>query len=306
MTAPALPDPRPPVQRRHLLRVPRSVRTTAAGQRLLAHHRRRSTRREVRRHPERFAQVTTCCLFIGHVKSGGSLIGAMLDAHPRAVLADEVDVVAQVEAGLDREQIFTLLLRGARREARGGRVTARRLEPYSLAVPGQWQGRHERLEVIGDTRAGPTTRRLGDDLGRLERLRTVVGDTRSTFVHVVRNPYEPISAMVRRSGRSVDDAVADHREQCRRLDELRVRIPGQDLFTSRYEDLVADPRGHLRALLAFLGLVADDGYLDACAALVRPAAVRERDRIDWTEAQRDEVAATIAAHGFLDGYGYDR
>jgi hypothetical protein len=305
MSAPPVPDPRPPVQRRGILRVPRSVRRSATGRRLLARRRHRLTRREVRRHPDRFAQVTTCCLFIGHVKSGGSLVGAMLDAHPRAVLADEVDVVAQVEAGLDREQIFTLLLRGARREARDGRVTARRLEPYSLAVPGRWQGRYEQLEVIGDTRAGPTTRRLGDDPERLDRLRAVVGDRRLAFVHVVRNPYEPIGAMVRRSGRTISDAIDDHRGQCRRLDELRARVPAGDLLTLRYEDLVADPRRHLAGLLAFLGLEGDDGHLDACAALLRPEAVRERDRIDWTRAQRDEVGATIAAHDFLAGYGYD-
>jgi hypothetical protein len=260
----------------------------------------------VRRQPHRFDGVQTCCLFLGHVKSGGSLIGSMLDAHPDTVLADEMDVVAQVDAGLDREQIFTLLLRGARRQAREGRVTARRLTPYSLAVPGQWQGEYERLRVVGDSRAGPTTRALGDELPRLAQLQAVMGETRLAFVHVVRNPYESISAMVRRSGRTVENAIADHRDQCRRLVALRDRIPAQNLLMVRYEAFVADPRGHLHELLAFLGLEPSESYLEACTSLVRAEPVRERDRVRWSAHELAEVRGVIEQFDFLTGYEFQR
>jgi hypothetical protein len=283
----------------------RRVRRSRPGRWMLDRHRQVLTRRELRRQPDRFDDVQTCCLFLGHVKSGGTLLGAMLDAHPSTAIADEMDVVAQVGAGLDREQIFTLLVRGARREAENGRVTARRLDPYSLAVPGQWQGRHERLRVIGDSRAGPTTRALGDAPERLTALRSVMGDTRLVFVQVIRNPYEPIGAMVRRSGRSVEDATADHEAQCRRLVSLRERLPAEDVHTVRYEELVADPRRSLLALLGFLGLEPSPDHLDACTGLVRPVPVRERDRVPWTPSQIDTIEGLIARFGFLAGYGYD-
>jgi hypothetical protein len=293
-----------PVRRRIGMR--RRLLRSKVGQWVLRHRRELLTRREIRRQPHRFDEVETCCLFIGHVKSGGSLLAAVLDAHPDTAFADEMDVVAQVEAGLDREQIFTLLLRGAQREARGGRVTARRLTPYSLAVPEQWQGGYERLRVVGDSRAGPTTRALGEDVVRLARLRAVMGETRLVFVHVVRNPYESIGAMVRRSGRSVTNAVADHRQQCRRLAELRDRIPAQDLFTLRYEDFVIDPRRHLRELLTFLDLELSESYLEACSGLVRSEPVRERDLVRWEKRDLTEVGRVIARFDFLDGYGFER
>jgi hypothetical protein len=229
----------------------------------------------------------------------------VLDAHPDTAFADEMDVVAQVDAGLDREQILTLLLRGAQREARSGRVTARRLSPYSLAVPEQWQGGYERLRVLGDSRAGPTTRALGGDVLRLARLGAVMGETRLAFVHVVRNPYESIGAMVRRSGRSVANAVADHREQCHRLAELRDRIPAQDLFTVRYEEFVADPRRHLRELLGFLDLEPSEAYLEACAGLVRPEPVRERALVRWEKRDLADVARVIERFDFLTGYEFE-
>jgi hypothetical protein len=293
-----------PARRRIGIR--RSMLRSKAGRWVLRHRRELLTRREIRRQPHRFDQVETCCLFIGHVKSGGSLLGAVFDAHPDTAFADEMDVVAQVEAGLGREQIFTLLLRGAQREARSGRVTARRLTPYSLAVPEQWQGAYERLRVVGDSRAGPTTRALGDDVVRLVRLRAVMGETRLVFVHVVRNPYESIGAMVRRSGRSVTNAVADHRQQCRRLAELRDRIPVQDLFTLRYEDFVADPRRHLHELLAFLDLEPSESYLEACVGLVQPEPVRERDRVRWSAQDLTEVGEVIEQFDFLTDYEFQR
>jgi hypothetical protein len=307
MSQTSLPlERRPADQARRGIGLRRRWRRSRAGRWVVGQRRQVLTRREIRRHPGRFDEVETCCLFLGHVKSGGSLLGAMLDAHPATALADEMDVVAQAAAGLDRDQIFTLLLRGARREASNGRVTARRLDPYSLEVPGQWQGRYDRLQVVGDSRAGPTTRTLGDDPARLTTLRTVMGGTRLAFVHVIRNPYEPICAMVRRSGRSLDDAIADHDAQCRRLVELRDRIPPDDLITLRYEEVVRDPRRSLRELLDFLGLEPVGGYLEACAALVSPQPLRERDRVSWTSAQQQRVEESIARYPFLAGYGFER
>jgi hypothetical protein len=307
MTPTSMPSPRPELRSRSRhSNMLRRLRRSRPARWVLGRRRELLTRREIRANPRRFDDVEACCLFIGHVKSGGSLLGAMLDAHPQTSIADEMDVVAQVAAGLDRRQIFTLLLRGARREAQNGRVTARRLVPYSLAVTGQWQGGYERLRVIGDSRAGPTTRALGSDLDRLARLRSVMGETRVGFVHMVRDPYEPISAMVRRSGRVLDDAVDDHRQQCQRLAALRERIPQQDLLTVRYEELVADPRGQLRRVLTFLGLEASTAYLDACAKLVHPEPVRERDAITWTPQAIAAVEQATERYDFLSGYGFDR
>src|SRR4029453_15794203 len=42
----------------------------------------------VRRSPDRFAQVRTFCFFVGHNKSGTSLLGGLLDGHGPIVLAD--------------------------------------------------------------------------------------------------------------------------------------------------------------------------------------------------------------------------
>jgi hypothetical protein len=257
------------------------------------------------RDPARFRDVETICIFLGHVKSGGTLIGALLDAHPNAVMADEIDVLRYLHAGFRREQIFDLLLKGSRREAQKGRVTARRLEPYSLAVPAQWQGRHDVLRVIGESRAGPTTRRLAHDPELLRRLYERMGEVRPRFIHVVRNPYDPIAAMMVRGKRSFADAMSDYARQCRTLLGLRERIDPEDLFMVRYEDFVRRPRENIGRVCVHLGLEAGDDYRAACARIVDPAFRSERRLIEWSPERIDAVRALIERIPFLSRYGTD-
>jgi hypothetical protein len=290
---------------RRVGRSPLGRRVTASRTFRLADDTRRFAETSVRRamNPDAFRSVRTFCLFLGTVKSGGSLLGALLDAHPRAVLADEADVLRYLTSGFEREQIFHILAKNARREASKGRVTARRLEPYALAVPGQWQGRAVRPTVIGDSRAGPTTRRLGDRPELLTHLRDRLGDVEDRYIHVVRNPYDPISAMVRRGRRTLPDAIDDYAGQSRRMATLRARL-GERLLCVRYEDLVATPADQLGRVCDFLGLAAEPDHLSACADIVDPSRRPERHTVPWTRDTVAMVDRLIHQFDFLDGYAY--
>jgi Sulfotransferase family len=254
--------------------------------------------------PDAFAEVRTFVLFLGSVKSGGSLVGALLDAHARAVLSDEADPLRYLTAGFGRERTFHVLAKTARREALKGRVTARRLEPYALAVPGQSQGYAVQPIVIGDSRAGPTTRRLGARPELIGRLRDVLGDVEDRYIHVVRNPYDPISAMVRRGRRTLPDAIADYAGQSHRVATLRNRLGDERLLTVRYEDFVAAPGDQLRRVCDFVGLEAEPGYLAACAAIIDPSRSPERHSVPWTPDAVTAVDRLVRQFGFLDGYAY--
>jgi hypothetical protein len=278
------------------------LRSTGAVRSLEMARRSAATRYATRRAPGRFSEVDTLCVFIGHVKSGGSLVGSMLDAHPQALVSDEVDLLRYVEAGFDREQLCHLVEKGSRREAMKGRVTARRLDPYSLAVPGSLQGRSADVRVLGDVRAGPTTRRLGEHPELLDRLEEVMAPTEVRLVHVVRNPFDPISAMVRRGGRTFANATEDYAAQCRRLLRLRTAIPPERLLTVRYEEFTDDPRGRLAGLCTFLGLELDAEHLEACAGVVQKGRPGERTSVDWPEDAIVPVEALIESVPFLQGY----
>jgi hypothetical protein len=257
----------------------------------------------VRRTPDRFAQVRTFCFFVGHNKSGTSLLGGLLDAHHAIVLADELDALRYVEAGFARDHIFHLVERGSRNEARKGRVTARRLQPYSYRVPGQWQGDTQVPLVVGDSTSGASTRRLGARPDLTGRLRALMPGVDLRLIQVIRNPFDPISLMMVRGGRSFANAIDHYFAACEALAHIR-RAEGPALLPVRYEAFVGDPLRGLSSVCAFLGIDADREYLDACASIVRPRPDRGRELVPWTRSWIDDVERRLARFDFLEGYAY--
>ncbi len=80
------------------------------------------TRHERSADAETYADLHAFCLFIGYPKSGHSLVGALLDAHPDMVIARAVNPLALVVVdGQPRDEVFELLLDNARAEAARGR-----------------------------------------------------------------------------------------------------------------------------------------------------------------------------------------
>ncbi len=254
--------------------------------------------------PAAFAGVQTFCAFIGHNKSGTSMIGSLLDAHPEAVVADEVDVLKYVEAGFEREQIFHLLLRGSRRERLKGRVTARRLQAYSWLVPGQWQGRFRQVRVIGDGTAGTTTRKLGRDPDLLDRMQAVMGSIPVRFILVVRNPFDPISLIMIRGRRTFENAIDHYFTNAAHVARLQRKVGRENIHVVRYEAFIRQPEASLAGVCDFLGLAAGADYLQDCAAILHQAPEKSRMRVPWDPHWIDVVESQIRRFDFLSGYTY--
>jgi hypothetical protein len=258
-----------------------------------------------RRNPELFRDVRTFCFFVGHNKSGTSLVGGLLDAHPNVILSDEVDVLQYVEAGFSRDQIFHLLLKGSRAEARKGRVTARRLQPYSYWVQGGWQGRIANKPLaVGDSTSGSSTRRLGESPDLLDRLPRRMDGVDVRLIQVIRNPFDPISVSIVRGRRTFQDAIDRYFSACETLVEIRNRVGTSSLLAVRYETFVADPERGLEKVCRFVGVDADPEYLSACARIIRRRPDRSREMVEWTRSRIAQVERQIATFDFLDGYSY--
>ncbi len=258
------------------------------------------------RDPTAFADVKTFCLFVGHNKSGTSLIGSLLDAHPNVILADEVHALEYVSAGFRRDQLFHILLRGSRREFLKGRVTARRLTPYSYLVPGQWQGRYSTLRVIGDGASGSATQRFAKEPDLLQRVRNAMGAIDVKFIQVIRNPYDPISVMMVRGKRTFENAIDHYFANCDTLVELRKRLDSSSLLAVRYEDFVSQPEIRLSQLCRYLGIEPGDDYLKACGSILHKSPDRNRQMVTWDSRWIGVVKGKMAQYDFLQGYSFER
>jgi hypothetical protein len=248
-----------------------------------------------------FDDVRTFLLFVGQPRTGHSLVGALLDAHPNALVAHELDALKYVAAGYDRRRIFALLVRQERKRVATGHVSS---SEYTYGVPGQWQGRVQRLEVIGDKKGGRSTIRLGADIGLLDRLAdTVEVDVR--VVRVVRNPYDVIATMHRRApNRPFPDVIELFFSLETTVEDVRRRVDRRQFHEVGLEDLVADPSAELSGLCRFLDLPAPADYVEACSRIVFEAPRRTRDDAPWTPELLARVAARSSEHPALARYRF--
>lgn len=59
-------------------------------------------------------EVETFCLFLGYPRSGHSMIGALLNAHPNIMMSHEAEALKYVCAGFSRNQIYDIILNKAK------------------------------------------------------------------------------------------------------------------------------------------------------------------------------------------------
>ena len=246
-----------------------------------------------------FGDVDRFCLFVGYPRSGHSLVGSLLDAHPDAVIAHELDALRLVQVGFGRDQLFSSILRNSR--AYGDH----RKHVYDYTVPNQWQGRFRRIQVIGDKKGGRSTRRLADVPSLLNRLQGTVG-VPVRFIHVTRNPFDNIATMLRRAapGTALADVVQSYLALCATIATVKERAPAGSLLDIAHETLLAEPPAVMERLCRFLDLDPEPGYVKDCASILYSSPNRTREAVEWPREDRARVEEAIGRFEFLGHYSF--
>lgn len=254
------------------------------------------------RRRDSFRTVDSFCLFIGHQRSGHSLVSSLLNAHPEVVIANELDVLGMMSRGFSRNQIFALIVRRARFFADAGSI--QRQTGYDFSVPGQWQGRALRLRVLGAKKGPRTTQRLFRDRQLLSELKGKLGP-RIKAIHVVRNPFDNIATMAARLEISLGEAVEEYFKLCLELREVRSRLDTNELYTIRHEEFVRDAAPRLASLCEWLGVEPEAEYVRNSASVVFESPRKTRGAADWTPDLVAFVAKEISRFDFLEGYSFE-
>ena len=193
--------------------------------------------RESWKHVERY------CVFVGYPSSGHSLFGALLDAHREVMLSHELDALKYVRAHFSRDQLYALITERSKAFIASGGIW----NNYDYLVPGQWQGRFEKLRVIGDKKGGLSALQVREDPRVLNRLQSLV-KVPLALIHMTRNPYNVIATRLKRHREGMElawyaDRFFEHADGVR----IAREFAGPDrCFNVRHEDVVADTRGEGR------------------------------------------------------------
>jgi hypothetical protein len=262
--------------------------------------RRLEARRRWPRVAARFSELKTYCGFIGYHKSGHSLVAAMLNAHPAALIAHELDVLWLIDQGCSRQELLSML--------------AAREEEFS-ALDRRWMGYDYRIEtqldraplrVVGDKKGGSTTMRLFRQPELLDSLKDVVG-LPVKFIHVIRDPYDNISSWIQIvDGDELAAAIPRYFRLVSAIQRLRSGEGAPEIIDVHLEEFIASPREELRRILRFLDLDVHAEHIEACAEKVFAAPRRAREAVAWAEADIAQVAERAAAIPWLDRYTASR
>ncbi len=252
-----------------------------------------------RRSRAAFKDIQCYVMFIGQPRSGTSLVGSLLNAHRHTLFSQELNALKYILRGYSRNQLYWLIQKREQDFANGGR----RWTGYDYEVANQWQGRHEKLLVIGDKKAGCSSEIIRDHPNVVKMLEHRVG-VPVRMVHVVRNPFDTITTISRKRSRtSLSKTAGMYLDRCEtnwRLMEDR----GEAIATIHLEDMIADPRQHLIDLARFVGVTPDKEYVDACARILFSKPRQTKSSVDWPDELIDWVTQRIDKYPFLRGYNF--
>ncbi len=257
---------------------------------------------------ETFDAVHTYVMFIGIGRSGTTLIGSLLDAHPHIIIANEQATLKYLRPRVfSRSQIFRLLLDNSRQAAGTGRVGG---GGYSYAVPGQWQGRFGTLEVIGEkSKSARDVTWLTSSPALLETLAGVT-QARIRMMHITRNPYDTIATRAMRRRLSLERISREYFALCDKLQMLISRVDAVSEYDVEripvhLEDFIEDPRSQLAAICESLGVGAESDYLEDCARIVRNEPHKSRHDVAWNRNLVAHIQRNLEKIPILRRYSFE-
>ena len=286
--------------------------------------------------PHDFANIQTFCLFIGFARSGHTLIGELLNAHPEVTVGRETSVIKLMSENRkpSRERIFALIMRHSQR------VGSTHMG-YAYHVPVQY-GKSENIKVIGYKKGQTTSsflsRKVCDefyiDSDALNKIRYLPSRNpkakpyRLRAFFWVRNPFDIVATAAWKGwtrergelsrtpwtgsefpvdvGKEVlEGSIRAHFRLCAQNNAVLKAFGKEEIFRCKHEDFITHPREILVECADFLGVEALPEWLDACVSIVNPVPHKSRHKIDWTDEQRRRVEENMKKYDFLRGYSWD-
>ncbi len=189
-------------------------------------------------------------LFVGHAHSGHSLIGALLDAHPDVCLTNEVNVVKLIQQyQLNKEQIEKVLFHAYASNQIGWKNSA-----YKYNLKGGFQGMSDKPEVLGDKKAGGSTRIIFNHPEVYDDILKLYGD-RLRVIYVERNPLDVVAAYSYYMQQEPSlFHVNRYNENKAVVEAIQLKTPAKQWLTIKQNAFVNEPYNQLMSAYDFIGV----------------------------------------------------
>lgn len=245
--------------------------------------------------------LQTMCLFIGFPRSGHTLLGSLLDAHPNINIAHELHILKFIDTGyFTQNELLWLMKESARKFA----LLRCHWGDYDYFVEGQLQGRTDSLKVIGDKKGGAAVMILSEHPELLSTAKKLL-PYQWRFLQVVRNPYDNIATIARKDTGSIDSAIGFYSALCTKNQLVKSHLDDLEVKVIHHHEFLQNPKQQLDQLCHYLGLEAGEKYLDQCKDIIYESPNKPRYQINWTSNQKQKINDLIKQFDFLSDYQFD-
>ena len=285
--------------------------------------------------PSVINSVRKFVFFVGYARSGHSIIGSLLDAHPNVIIAHEYALfekwINDPQKHSNRRWLYTRLYNNSKCSyQQGHRKSKENRKGYSLHIASYWQGRYNQtIEVIGDKAGGMTTktyakavrRSNGQFVRAYNNLLTTVNVPVIT-IHAVRNPFDNIATMLLYNtgnrARKLNTSLEDPYDDATLLEkQIRAYFSQVESVTRMVEelqlnvteihsaDLIGNPKGTMSRLCATLEIECTEKYLGVCSEKIFDSPSVTRHLVKWPPVLKRTVEQKIQNYEFLHRYTFD-
>ncbi len=245
---------------------------------------------------EHFPSMKKFVLAVGNSRSGTSLVGAIIDAHPNMVCAHESRASQVHWAKYGRQKLLDEIFQMAASQRSMNRPSA----GYEYGIDHEPK-RPETIRTVGDKVHNPALLRLHGDPKLLPTMRDMVG-VPLRLVHVIRNPLDVVTTMHLRSGAPIIDRM---RWYFMHLDaglSVRAAVGEDDWLDVHLERLISDSVEQISRLTGHLGEPVHEEYLARCRKRIFNAPKFTRDLSIWPSEAKQELRFRAKLYGWLAPY----
>ncbi|KAI6661283.1 hypothetical protein LOD99_10063 [Oopsacas minuta] len=280
-------------------------------------------------------KIKNFIVFLGYPRSGGSIVGAVLDAHPHVVLSNEFNPVMRwtksergTIAKFNRFELFRNIKNAAWSDLHnngGTRSKTFNWKYYTLDIPGLFQGEYkDYIQIIGDKQDNHLVDYdTGNDDSKsfiqlLERFKDFVG-YQVKFFHTVRNPYDNIATVllyrlssrnqVIKSGKTInrpDILVSVIKQQFVLYEKIQRYLEyfGDRVLTLYHEDLISNPTIYIQRMCNHMEIYCGEDYVEKVSKSVFSKATESRHSVVWNQDAKTKVESAIQKYSFLNRYKF--
>ena len=266
--------------------------------------------------------------FIGHGRSGHSIIGSMMDAHPDMVIAHEYMLFHELMRRnfTSKWVLFNELSLSSYEAVKSGLRSPVNGSTQYMNV--SWQGKFRNLKVIGDKSGGNATRtysRFPTQFTKAYARLVEVVQMPIRVLHVIRNPFDVITTRLlyhkspilglkvtsalnikeythtRGLEKEINDFFREVQAEADMIQPLNLTV-----FEIHHADFIKDPETTIRSICKFLDIECPIDYVQACRDKTHTSNSRSRDSLVWTEKFISNVTDRMSKFSFFRRYSFYR